>query len=66
MLKLKFIYFRIPKTTNSTMTAMLQMSIPSANTTQEAKRAGRQLGCNGIWTARRLEQQFTFTFIRKA
>ncbi len=60
----KFVYFRIPKAANSTVTAALHKNLPPANIPRKDKRAGQQFGRSGIWTARQLERQFTFTFVR--
>lgn len=60
----EFVYFRVPKAANSTITAALHMNLPAADRARKDKRAGQQFGRSGIWTMRQLERKFTFTFVR--
>lgn len=58
-----FIYFRIPKSANSTVTLALSRHV-HGHAGRSAKRQGRRFGLGGIRLERQWRQQFTFTFVR--
>ncbi len=59
-----FIYFRIPKAANSTVTLALHRHFLGTDVEANPKRVGQQFWASGIWLPQQWQRQFTFSFVR--